>query len=80
MRFWASRVSLAVMLCFGMAAVATLDAAGGGEGQAMTIRISGARTMTELTRRLTEWYGGRNKGVDFRVEGNNPTEGFMALI
>ena len=80
MRFWASRVSLVLLLCFGMVGVGTLDAAGGGEGKAMTIRISGARTMTELTRRLTEWYGGRNKGVGFRVEGSNPTEGFTALI
>src|SRR5215467_11427080 len=44
------------------------------------IRISGSQTMLSLTKRLTEWYQGRNAGVAFEVDGSNPAQGFSALV
>ncbi len=44
------------------------------------IRISGSQTMLILTRRLTEWYQGRNAGITFEVEGSSPAQGFSSLV
>lgn len=44
------------------------------------IRISGSQTMLTLTRRLTEWYEGRNARGVFELEGGSPTEGFSSLV
>jgi len=51
-----------------------------GEVNPHTIRISGSRTMLALTRRLTEWYGQRNPGVAFQVDGSSAAQGFSSLI
>jgi phosphate transport system substrate-binding protein len=73
----AKAVSLSVLWCF---ASTETGVAASGEANIPAIRISGAQTMTGLTRRLTEWYAGRNQGVEFHLEGSTPTQGFTALI
>jgi len=75
MRSLAKAVSPVLLWCF-----ALTGAAASGDGSSGTIRISGARTMSGLTRRLTEWYAGRTKRVGFQVEASTATEGFTALI
>lgn len=57
-----------------------LSLTAGGESQPAMIHISGSATMMTLTRRLTEWYGSRNHGAAFHVDGAGPTQGFSALI
>jgi phosphate transport system substrate-binding protein len=51
-----------------------------GEVKPPEIRISGSKTMLNLTHRLTEWYEARNPGVSFSVDGSDPTQGFSSLI
>jgi ABC-type phosphate transport system, periplasmic component len=80
MRSLAKAVSLAVVLCLGLTETGTVEAETKEAVKASPIRISGAQTMLGLTRRLTEWSAGRNKRVDFRLEGGHPTQGFTALI
>lgn len=63
-------VSLVLLLPLGFA----------NEVNSHTIRISGSRTMGVLTQRLTEWYGQRNPGVSFHVDGGNAAQGFSSLI
>jgi len=60
---------LVLVLCLGVE----------GEVKPSAIRISGSQTMLALTRRLTEWYSSRNKGIVFQVDGSNPTKGFSSL-
>lgn len=50
------------------------------EVNSRAIRISGSRTMLALTNRLAEWYGQRNPGASFRVDGGNAAQGFSSLI
>ena len=79
MRILAKAVSLMLLLCIDMPQPGFADAKGG-EVRTPAIRISGSHTMLNLTRRLTEWYQGRNRGAAFQLEGSSPTQGFTALI
>ena len=80
MNWKAKEVSLLLALCVGAPLVSGADAGKSGDGKLAAIRISGSATMLNLTRRLTEWYEGRNKGVAFQVAGSSATQGFVSLI
>jgi len=71
---------LLVLLCPVLTGSCLAEPAANGQAKTGAIRIDGSQTMLALTRRLTEWYAGRNKGVNFQVEGSNATQGFTALI
>src|SRR5215470_10614945 len=51
-----------------------------GEPRSSAVRISGSHTMQALTHRLTEWYGQRNPGISFQVDGGTAAQGFSSLI
>src|SRR5215469_5533717 len=80
MNWKAKEISLLLVLCVGAPLISSAHAGKSGEGRPVPIRISGSGTMLNLTRRLTEWYAGRNKAVAFQVEGSNATQGFSSLI
>jgi len=80
MRFVAKFVPLLLLLCLDMPRAGFAETGKSGEAKESTIRITGSQTMLSLTRRLTEWYEGRNKPVTFQVRGGAATEGFTAVI
>lgn len=80
MRLFAKIFLLTVLLCFAVTQTGQAEPRQSAPGKGQAIRINGSQTMLSLTRRLTEWYEGRNKGIAFQVEGSSAPQGFSSLI
>lgn len=80
MKRTAKMMSLVLALALGWSELGVKGTARAGEVSLGAIRIAGSQTMLALTRRLTEWYESRNKGVAFSLNGGSATQGFTSLI